>query len=189
MKTYTIAILTGMVIATVPDGQDVFRAAAEEAERAGIEIDFGDLDVIEGVTLTDEAEEGDQIVFRAGPNTGHLLDEEGRQYSLAVIRVLNAAEMAEILRTHTYEVWVGCLGYDTRPYVGAGPLPVAHTKGYAEAFREEEEVPEWHLEEVLSGLRPGEVVCIPDYWGCNLHGEWAYERTHEGFVALGYRVA
>ena len=51
----------------------------------------------------------------------------------------------------------------------------------------EEEAPEWHLEEVLSELQPGEVVCVPDYWGCNFHGEWAYERTPEGFVPLGYR--
>ena len=85
-KTYTIATLDDMVVATVLDGQDVFQAAAEEAERAGIEIDFGDLDVTEGVTLADEEEDGDQIVFRAGPHTGCLMDEEGRQYSLAVIR-------------------------------------------------------------------------------------------------------
>ena len=85
-KTYTIATLDDMIVATVLDGQDVFQAAAEEAERAGIEIDFGDLDVTEGVTLADEEEEGDQIVFRAGPHTGYLMDEEGRRYSLAVIR-------------------------------------------------------------------------------------------------------
>lgn len=85
-KTYTIATLEGMIIATVLDGQDVFKAAAEEAERAGIEIDFGDLDVTESVTLADEEEEGDKIVFRAGPHTGYLMDEEGRWYSLAVIR-------------------------------------------------------------------------------------------------------
>lgn len=85
-KTYTLATLDGMVIATVPDGQDVFQAAAEEAERAGIEIDFGDLDVTEGVTLADEEEEGDQIVFRAGPHTGYLMDEEGHRYRVAVIR-------------------------------------------------------------------------------------------------------
>lgn len=87
-KTYTIATLEGMVIATVPDGQDVFQAAVEEAERAGVEIDFGELDVTEGVTLVDEGEEeeGDKIVFRAGPHTGYLMDEEGRRYSVAVIR-------------------------------------------------------------------------------------------------------
>ena len=85
-KTYTLATLDGMVIATALDGQDVFQAAAEEAERAGIEIDFGDLDVTEGVTLADEEEEGDQIVFRAGPHTGYLMDEEGHRYHVAVIR-------------------------------------------------------------------------------------------------------
>ena len=85
-KTYILATLDGMVIATVLDGQDVFQAATEEAERAGIEIDFGDLDVTEGVTLADEEEEGDQIVFRAGPHTGYLMDEEGHWYRVAVIR-------------------------------------------------------------------------------------------------------
>lgn len=86
MKSYTIATLEDIIIATVPDGQDVFQAAAAEAERAAIEIDFVDLHVIEGVTLADEEEEGDKIVFRAGPYTGCLTDEEGRRYSVAVIR-------------------------------------------------------------------------------------------------------
>jgi len=53
-KTYTIATLGDIVIATVPDGSDIYAAVAEEAERADIDIDFGDLDVTEGVTLTDE---------------------------------------------------------------------------------------------------------------------------------------
>lgn len=86
MKTYTIAILNNLVIATVPDGQDIYQAVAEEAERAGIEIDFGELDVIVGVTLADEEEEGDRVVFRAGPHTGHLMDEDGHRYRVAVIR-------------------------------------------------------------------------------------------------------
>lgn len=84
-KTYTIATLNGVLIATVPYGQDVFQAAAEEAERAGIEIEFGDLDVTECV-LADEEEDGDKVVFRAGPHTGYLMDEEGRRYDVAVIR-------------------------------------------------------------------------------------------------------
>ena len=101
---------------------------------------------------------------------------------------MDVEEMANEIRARgPYEVWVGCLGYDTRPYVGANPLPVAYTKGYAEAFREPEEVPEWRLEEALESLEAGEVVTIPDYWGSNYHGEWSYKRTLRGFVALGYR--
>lgn len=84
--TYTIATMNDIVIATVPDGCDIYAAVAEEAELADIDIDFGDIDVTEGVTLTDEEEEGDKIVFRAGPYTGYLLDEQGRPYALAVIR-------------------------------------------------------------------------------------------------------
>ena len=96
--------------------------------------------------------------------------------------------LAEVIRQKgPYDVWVGCLGYDTRPYVGADPLPVAYTKGHAEYFREPEEVPEWHLEEALAGLQPGEVVCIPDYWGCHYEGEETFVKTPEGFRSLGYR--
>lgn len=101
---------------------------------------------------------------------------------------MNVEEMANEIRARgPYEVWVGCLGYDTRPYVGANPLPVAYTKGYAEAFREKEEVPEGHLEEALSELQPGEVVCVPDYWGSYYDGEWRVVRTPQGFKSLGYR--
>ena len=85
-KTYTIATMGDIVIATVPDGGDIYAAVADEAERADIEIDFRDLDVTEGVTLTDEEIDGDQTVFRTGPHTGYLMDEQGRPYALAVIR-------------------------------------------------------------------------------------------------------
>lgn len=85
-KTYTIATLNDVLIATVPDGGDIYAAVADEAERAGIVIGGGDLDVTEGVTLTDEEKDGDKIVFRAGPHTGYLVDDEGRRFSLAVIR-------------------------------------------------------------------------------------------------------
>ena len=56
-KTYTIATLNGLIIATVPDGGDIFAAVADAAARADIDIDFGDIDVTEGVTLTDEEPE------------------------------------------------------------------------------------------------------------------------------------
>ena len=100
---------------------------------------------------------------------------------------LNVKELSDIIRRRQFEVWVGCLGYDTRPYVGADPLPVAYTKGYAEAFREPEEVPEWHLEEALESLGVGEVVTIPEYRGCHYEGEETFVKTPEGFRSLGYR--
>lgn len=85
-KTYTIATLNDVVIATVPDGGDIYAAAVDEAARGGIEIAEVDLDVTEGVTLTDEEKDGDVIVFRAGPHTGYLVGDDGRLYNLAVIR-------------------------------------------------------------------------------------------------------
>ena len=106
------------------------------------------------------------------------------------MNTMNVKEMAEFVRQKgPYQVWVGELGYDTRPYVGADPLPVAYTKEFAECFREPEEAPEWGLEEALAGLQPGEVVHIPDYWGCTYEGEWQFARTPEGFKPLGYRRA
>lgn len=81
-KTYTIATLNDLVLAIVADGGDIYAAVADEC--AG--IDLGALDVTEGVTLTDDEEEDDLVVFRAGPHTGYLMDEAGRHYGLAVIR-------------------------------------------------------------------------------------------------------
>lgn len=123
MKTYIIATLNDVVIATVPDGSDIYAAVADEAERAGIEIDVGDLDVIEGVTLADEEEDGDKIVFRAGPHTGYPMDEEGRQYSLAVIRksrcTITDRQQLEALR-HTLSVRVSDLARQSMDADDAG---------------------------------------------------------------------
>jgi len=52
--TYTIATLNDIVIATVPDGGDIYAAVAYAAARADIDIDYRDIDVTEGVTLTIE---------------------------------------------------------------------------------------------------------------------------------------
>lgn len=51
--TYTIATMGDIVIATVPDGGDIYAAVAEACERADVDIDFRDIDVTEGVILTD----------------------------------------------------------------------------------------------------------------------------------------
>jgi hypothetical protein len=86
MTTYTIATLDDMIIAVVPSGQDVYAAADEEADRANIEIDHRDLEIIDDVYLVRETYEGDEIVYRAGAHTGYLLDEAGKRYPYAVRR-------------------------------------------------------------------------------------------------------
>ena len=106
------------------------------------------------------------------------------------MNAITITAMAEIIRQKgPYDVWVGCLGYDTRPYVGADPLPVAHTMAFAEAFREPQEAPEEGLEEALASLEAGEVVWNTDYLGANYVGSASFVRTPKGFKPLGYRRA
>ncbi|TCP06549.1 hypothetical protein [Caldimonas thermodepolymerans] len=84
--TYTIATLNDSVIAVVPSGGDVYAAADEEADRASIEFDHSDLEIIDDVYLVRETYEGDEIVYRVGAHTGYLIDEAGKRYPYAVRR-------------------------------------------------------------------------------------------------------
>ncbi len=52
-KAYTIATMGDVVIAIVPDGGDIYAAVADAVARADVDIDFRDIDVTEGVILTD----------------------------------------------------------------------------------------------------------------------------------------
>jgi hypothetical protein len=84
-KTYTIATVNAILIAVTPDGGDIEAAIREEEERAGVAFDRSEIRIFEGCTLTDEVEDGDEVVYR-GHTYGHLTDEQGRRYSAAVIR-------------------------------------------------------------------------------------------------------
>jgi hypothetical protein len=83
--TYTLAILEPLLIAVVPDGSDIEAAIRDEESRAGVDIDRGSLRIISGCTLTDEVEDGDEVVYR-GTTYGYLTDAEGRRYYAAVKR-------------------------------------------------------------------------------------------------------
>jgi hypothetical protein len=87
--SYTLAVLRTdngpMLVAAVPDGDDIEAAIREEEERAGVTFDRGAIRVVEGCTLTDEVEAGDEVIY-AGNRYGFLTDKEGRRYSAAVHR-------------------------------------------------------------------------------------------------------
>ena len=57
--TYTIATMNDIIIAAVPDGGDIYAAVADAAARSDVDIDFRDIDVTEGVTLTDDTDDDD----------------------------------------------------------------------------------------------------------------------------------
>lgn len=84
---YTIAtdINSGMLLATVPDGQDVIAAAAEACNVAAVDMDVEGIEVHSGLTLTDEVENGDVLVYQ-GTALGYLTDETGVTYQAAVVR-------------------------------------------------------------------------------------------------------
>jgi hypothetical protein len=83
MKTYTIATASDMMIAIVPDGQDIAAEVSRTADEAGVTFDsFG---TISGLTLTDEPAENDRIVVY-GDKMGRITDEDGIGYRFAVVR-------------------------------------------------------------------------------------------------------
>jgi hypothetical protein len=84
VTTYTIAY-DNVLFAVVRDGEDVIAAAADYAKDAGIEFDAAELAIVDRLTLTDDIEEGDDIVWQ-GASLGVLTDEGGRAYTYAVIR-------------------------------------------------------------------------------------------------------
>jgi hypothetical protein len=89
-KTYTIATAHEMMIAIVPDGQDI----AAEVERTAAEsgITFDQFDTTTGLTLTDEPLADDQIVVY-GDKMGRVTDEDGIGYLYAVKRRDDAADL------------------------------------------------------------------------------------------------
>jgi hypothetical protein len=100
-KTYTIATAHEMMIAIVPDGQDIAAAVAHEAEEA--RVTFEQYEVITGLTLTDEPLPADRIVVYGG-KMGHLTDEDGIGYLYAVARRDDAAELLQRMRRSDAEL-------------------------------------------------------------------------------------
>ena len=93
-------------------------------------------------------------------------------------------ELADVIGTAPYEVWRGCAGYDTRPYIvgrGAPELPVAHSTQWADRDGEEV-VPAGDIAGTIAALPVGAVVAIPTFHGCNFEGEDLWVRTPGGWV-------
>jgi hypothetical protein len=82
MTTYTIAY-NEMLLAIVPDGQDIDAAIAEEAEILGEEPCCYRIET--GLTLTDERPEDEsRIAWQGNHCTGWLVDEHKRVFDYAV---------------------------------------------------------------------------------------------------------
>ncbi len=83
MTTYTVATVNGMIVATVPDGEDIAAAVAAEAKNIGSE--FGEYAVETGLTLTDTLGEDEEWELKSGTE-GWLIDESGKDWAYAVRR-------------------------------------------------------------------------------------------------------
>lgn len=82
--TYTIAITdAGLLAATVIDGGGINSAIAAAENEA--QADFGPCEIIDGLTLTDDPQDGDAIVY-AGHVNGFLMDQNGTSWDYAVRR-------------------------------------------------------------------------------------------------------
>jgi hypothetical protein len=85
MTTYTIATINAMLIAVIPDGGDIEAAIRDFEWDYGDKLDRKAIRVTSGCTLTDEIEEGDEVVYRC-TEYGYLTDLDGRTYYAAVVR-------------------------------------------------------------------------------------------------------
>jgi hypothetical protein len=90
-KTYTIATANEMMIAIVPDGQDIAAEVARTAAEAG--VTFDQFDTTTGLTLTDEPLPATDQIVVYGDKMGRLTDEDGIGYLYAVARRDDAAEL------------------------------------------------------------------------------------------------
>lgn len=100
-KTYTIATADSMMIAIVPDGQDIAAEVERTAAEAG--VTFEQFDTTTGLTLTDEPLADDQIVVY-GDKMGRVTDEDGIGYLYAVKRRDDVAERLQGLRRSDAEL-------------------------------------------------------------------------------------
>lgn len=82
-KRYDIAFIGELLMATVPHGGDIQAAVREECGKAGVE--FSEPRIVEGVFLTDEPRETDEIIHES-PDRGWLWDENGTTFKYAVKR-------------------------------------------------------------------------------------------------------
>lgn len=85
MTTYTIAIGADMLLATVPDGDDIHAAVQAWADETGFDMTTP-FDIVPGCTLTDSDEfdgEHYDYVWKSG-DSGWLMDETGADWRYAV---------------------------------------------------------------------------------------------------------
>jgi hypothetical protein len=81
--TYTIAFTPEMLIAIVPDGEDIEAAVAAYGRDAG--ETFHDYDIETGLCLTDDPEDRSSIVFTSiHGSCGFLTASDGATYDYAV---------------------------------------------------------------------------------------------------------
>ena len=86
MTTYTLVFCNDLLlVATVPDGGDIEAAVKAEEKNGNVEFNEDDLTYYKGVTLTDDPEDDDEIIY-SGTSCGWLIDEAGTAYEYAVWR-------------------------------------------------------------------------------------------------------
>jgi hypothetical protein len=82
--TVTIALTpTGLLAGCADDPYPIEKAVRDVELEAGVE--FTDLRIVEGLTLTDELQDGDEVVFESG-KTGWLTNADESQFTYAVRR-------------------------------------------------------------------------------------------------------
>lgn len=82
-KRYDLSYFGIYLMACVPHGTDIIAATKAECEKAN--IDWEEPTIVEGVHLTDDPRDTDEIV-QCGNRIGWLADETGRTYRYAVKR-------------------------------------------------------------------------------------------------------
>ena len=90
VTTYTLAITTPrdgsteLLIATVPDGQDIYAAVRREMDAQQVDDDV-EYRTVSGLTLTNDApEDAARVVWGPSTECGWLIDESNRIWRYAV---------------------------------------------------------------------------------------------------------
>ena len=80
-------------------------------------------------------------------------------------------------------VWVGELGYDSRPFVvGGGFVPVGYSLGYADRRMGcGEDVPRGDVRRFVEALPVGTEIVVPEYSGCHYTGSVSYQKVDGGW--------
>lgn len=84
-----------------------------------------------------------------------------------------------------HEVWLGKIGYDTRPRANGRALPVGYVVGFGDSqttVPQGEKVPQNDVWSALLNIQCGHEIALPNYSNGTKKGEILFVRTNDGWI-------